>query len=754
MSRLARDLLDDNRSGVQVGAGGHLFFRQRRVSFRTIRFDVKDLHRADWLSYQHQVDPVAWQQDPSAGEIRAYAHECSRRFRDFWYRVFDVAVARALFGQGTEILEKRFLIPCSLLDIGVPAEQAESSVPPALHAKILAEYEESRARSVSTPIDYLSDYLADINSDLIELLKPFHRLWDLRRRRKRLLEAIDPLVRALGDCLKRKVGSTSLEERLLASMDQQLLDRLLLAGAGLGARMISSPRAREVLHRHRRGQLLRLEHAERVAIMEASGELQLPESLCTLWSALRLPIRLRDLVRSAATNSSQAFRIDLRLARLQNAERRAGRSGTPPLALLDRRESHLRQFRNRLARILSETQSDALPTLARLLAEAGADREVRHARRLARVPGQLRRLEEAILDLFRNPRPELTARAGALDLGGLVPGNPFDEREIVSLAKQELVLRLRPIRRTTSSYSVLAGDRHGALTLNPVMKLWKEKPVLDRKLPAIALLEMNTRQSVDCLVRLASLADPELPGRRLHRERILRERRGVENLENLRLFLLPGSVGPIREVSRQDFPEFRDRVIGETRTPHELGVDMEEDSVLGGAWYQKFNHCLYYPVGGDNGALLRQIWLSLRIPGPPAFFFALGQFVHDCLTEGTTYYRVGSTITFRECVEDYYRLEDKVMKNRGLRSGRRRPDNSRPGVRFMFAVWYSRLVTEILTGTAQTNLRHVKTERWFENHIGLSMLASRDRSSLREIRGQVRAIIESSGGERTETPSH
>ena len=718
MSRLARDLLDDNRAGVQVGAGGHLFFRQRRVSFRTIRFDVTDLHRADWLSYQHQVDPLAWQQHPGAGEIRAYAHECSRRFRDFWYRVFDVAVARALLGHGTEIREKRFLVPCSLLDIGVPTEQADSSGPPALHTKILAEYEDSRARPVSRPIDYLSDYLADINLDLIEMLKPFRRLWDLRRRRKRLLEAIDALVRVLRDTLKKKVGPTALEDRVLAAIDQQLVERLSLAAAGSEARKVSSPRVRELIHRQQRNQLLRLEPGERAAIMEASEELQLPASLCSLWSALRLPVRLRDLVRSAATNSSQAFRIDLRLARLQNAERRAGRSGTPPLALLDRRQSHLRQFRNRLARVLNEGQSDALVTLARLLTEAGAGRDIRHARRLARLPGELRRLEEAILDLFRRPRQDSSATAGALNLGELVPGNPFDEREIVSLAKQELVLRLRPIRRTTSSYSVLAGDRHGALTLNPVMKLWKDKPVLDRKLPPIALLEMNTRQSVDCLVRLAVLADPQLATRLLHRERILRERRGVENLANLRLFLLPGSVGPIREVSRQDFPEFRDRVLGETRTPHELGVEMEEDSVLGGAWYQKFNHCLYYPVGGDNGALLRQIWLSLRIPGPPAFFFALGQFVHDCLTEGTTYYRVGSTITFRECVEDYYRL-----------------------------------IMEIFTGTAQTNLRHVKTERWFENHIGLPMLASRDRSSLRQIRAEVRAIIESTGTESTEALS-
>lgn len=238
------------------------------------------------------------------------------------------------------------------------------------------------------------------------------------------------------------------------------------------------------------------------------------------------------------------------------------------------------------------------------------------------------------------------------------------------------------------------------------------------------------------------LVDPALPERQIARTEIVRAMRGVENLENLTFLLLPGSCYPLREVSRYDFVEFRGKVIGEFRTPVELGVERTEDAIITGAWYQKFNHTLYYPVGGDNGQLLRLLWLSGRAPGPPAFFFALGQYVHDCLDDKQVYYTAGET-TFRQCLINYYYVEDKMRTNRGEKTGRRKLDTSRAAVRFMFAVIYARMLTEALTGSSQSQFRHPQTEAWMEKNIGLPLLNKTDRARFMEIREEARRIIAS-----------
>jgi len=96
---------------------------------------------------------------------------------------------------------------------------------------------------------------------------------------------------------------------------------------------------------------------------------------------------------------------------------------------------------------------------------------------------------------------------------------------------------------------------------------------------------------------------------------------------------------------------------------------------------------------------------------------------------------------FRECVEEYYRLEDRVRRNRGEKFGRRRTDNSRDGVRFMFALAYARVLTEALTGTAQTHFRHPPTERWLFERLGLPVLTLSEKTRLRKIRRGAREII-------------
>ncbi|HNJ04567.1 MAG TPA: hypothetical protein PLB73_09965, partial [Leptospiraceae bacterium] len=105
--------------------------------------------------------------------------------------------------------------------------------------------------------------------------------------------------------------------------------------------------------------------------------------------------------------------------------------------------------------------------------------------------------------------------------------------------------------------------------------------------------------------------------------------------------------------------------------------------------------------------------------------------------EDSLIYRRSGSITFRECVEDYYDFEDRIRKNKGEKTGRRKSDNSRPGVRFMFAVLYSRMITELLTGSLQSQFRHPATEKWMETNLGLS----RDRARLKHIRIKLREII-------------
>lgn len=427
----------------------------------------------------------------------------------------------------------------------------------------------------------------------------------------------------------------------------------------------------------------------------------------------------------------------------------------------------LRNEKERLAFILRNIhlteESNNLPEEERRLAISTAQSAIFHIGRAHRLrlrllylKGQSNRAATSIFEHLEKSRKELEERRLQLqsqsqslsqivedylranqELEALYVSNvdPFQERAAVRGACQEVLKRLRPLRRTTTGYSLIPGERHGAMSLNPVLRLWKDKPNPRSSDCKILGLEINTKQTLDCLIKLTRLADPDLENRNIERGRIAKAMRGEESFQNVLIFLLPGSCYPLREVHPLDFPEFRSRVIGESRSPLELGAT--EPAILTGAWYSKRQHSLYVTVGADNARLLKILWNSARSPGPPAFFFAMGQFVHDCLSDSLVY-RKSAGLTFRECVEDYFALEDKIRKNRGEKIGRRRADNSRAGIRFMFAVLYSRLITEILTGSFQSQFRHGPTEKWMEENLGLTK--TRDR--LRMVRRELREIIQ------------
>ena len=815
---LVRHLLEDVGSGLRADADGRRFFRPRRVRFRTIDISAQELFGAGWLDYEQALHlPYGSENsNPSHREIREFATRASERFHTFWYRVFDVAVARALAGRQIDVFQHApFLRPNTFFDIGIPDQQDLSSVPAVLHEKILAEYIAARRAPTLNRVYYLSSYLTEITSDLIVALEPYRAFWELKNRREICLDQIDALHRNLAADLL----PASTRELLREEIDRLLLERLDEFVQTRGERGVGDAHVRKLIHRRRTGDLPRLNAADRMALLAADpAEVSLPAAVRRMGDSLSMLGQLRATARSAAGYSSAAYRIELRRARLQYLVERRGTGSRDPASVRDisrRRDRYLALFVDRLkatlamqfdgrtlgrvdllqrlasVRELNRRSGNASGSIAArsvdcadlfsrwgaddapvtLESRAAAEADLAALFSVTRVLSELRRTEAQIVhyyDAYRSdepkpkPKPENKKLPGddalpddeapntpAMYAGneslvvpdGLRIGNPYDEAQILRAARELVFRRLRPVRRTANHYSLNPGHRHGAVTLNPVMKLWKERPDLTRDGPDLVRLEINTTQSVQCLLELAALADPHLTQRELRREKIVREARGTENLANLLVLLLPGSCYPLREVHRLDFPEFRGRVIGETRNPVELGVDPHEDSILTGCWYQKLNHSLYYPVGGDHGRLLRLIWNSGRSPGPPAFLFALGQFVHDCLEDSLVYYKTTEK-TFRECVEDYYLFEDRIRKNRGELAGRRRPDNSRAGVRFTFAVTYARLTMEALTGSSQSQFRHPPTEQWMMRHLNLPVLTRTDRAHITRIREAARALIQ------------
>ncbi|MBX7057948.1 MAG: hypothetical protein K1X75_07765 [Leptospirales bacterium] len=737
MSELARRLLDDARAGLTVDASGRRYFRPRRVRFQTLRLDAAALRSAHWLEFKTPLAPPDWRSEPSHRALHSFATLASERFRQYWYRVIDVAAARALFGRDTAIFTEPFFEGGTLCDLGIPEQQSESSVGPALHQAILDQYQQALTFSSSFSIYYLSQYLQGLTDDLIVQLAPFRQLWRLREERQQRLEALEQLGPALDLSLDElQKDGTTLRSQLIRDGDRLALIALRLAAEQQLWKQLPDAAARNLLHRLQRGELQVLGENERELIRRIPDLLGQSRGALALYERARGARPLAAAARSVAAILGQLHRLQLREIRLRRqGAMQAGET------LSARRQFLLRQKQARdevLRRTLHRWQQSGGDSAAARIEEI--------LLRLAEIDRQI----EALYQFGQQGPREATPTAdcpprfrfaGMLqEIPGEFRGDPLFESHYLKQARDIAVRRLRPVRRSVGGYSVTPGLRHGAMTLNPIMRLWKDRPEQRRGCPPIILQELNTRATADCLLRLATLVDPDLPRRQLQRERIVLEKRGSETLQNMLLLLLPGSCAPMREIHRLDFPDFRTTALGESRSPAELGSPPEEDGIVVGGWYQKFNHTLYYPVGGDNARLLRIIYDAARSPGPPAFFFALGQFVYDCLPDALAYFRSGE-LTFRECIEEYYLEEDRVRKNRGEKTGRRRADNSRPGVRFMFAVNYSRLMLEALSASSQSSFRHTPTEQWMQRNLGMPLLRSEERSRMTGLREEARSII-------------
>jgi len=784
---LTESLLSDKTSGIKADATGRRYFRQRRVSFETITIDETELHAEGWLGFK-ALPFLSWETIPEPSVLREFAKQSSERYIAFWYRVFDVAVARALAGHDREIFRKPFFSPSVLFDIGISARHGFGSIPPALHKKIMEEYTASLRYRPRHRVFYISEYLNGLTDDVIDRLKPFDRLWQLRKEGGELSESLGELHLKLRQELQIQIDGIPVEQILLSALNGASLrsiDRIIEKKL---EKTVASDEVRKLIFKRKQHDLDKLTDVQLSLLLDAFGEIALPGPFRDLYEAIHSPSERYRIARSACARYSAALRLSLRKSKIRYFQRAAAR--TEQLNHAIRR--HIEGGDDRLQQLETEKERRAIRILSLIGRTARRFAQIHtgegHAaqefvRQLLISLDPLPESEAGIAQAFESYRSETlrfrengeaivaiyetflergaapleerdesassedraTSRYAGCEMlrfpNGVDPSNPFQEQECLEAARRLIADRLRPLRMTATDYSTIAGERHGAITLNPVMRLWKERPFPSRKEePAILSREINTKESVDCLLSLAGLVDPDLARRTVQRGAIRAAKRGVEDLSTLTLFLLPGSCVPLRELDRRNFPEFYGKVIGESRNPVELGVDPHQNTILTGGWYQNRNHTLYYPVGGDNGMLIRHIYNASRLPVLPAFFFALGQFVHDTLPDSLVYYASGET-TFRHCIEDYYLLEDRFRKNRGEKTGRKKADNSRPAIRFMFALHYARLLMEALSGSSQSQFRHPETDRWIEKHVGLPLLHSKEREFFREIRKKTREVI-------------
>lgn len=737
MDPILQSLLDDRRAGLHRDADGRRFFRQRRVRFETIEFTASDLLRSGWDRFSEPLQPPPRSgKEPDPAELRRYAAASSQRFLTLWYRCIDVLVARSLFGRDRRIFRIPFFRGNMFIDTGVAEDVELSAVDAQLHERILVDYREGNVPKAYR-IYTLSSYLEGLTDDLREALSPLHGFWQKEEAREKLLSQIDQL----SSSLERRMQSDPMV-RLRYSLDARC--RTLLEEMTPRLRHIESATLRQAIHQLRTGITLNI--SLRREILDHADE----ADMLDLLDLIELPARISRIVRRVCFYESRRLHEALRLLRLNS------RSTDRLKAALDR----FRAARDELDDYVRSIEEKSL--LPRLDAFSGPSNGVdeessRTLRRLHAIPERLVALNDELIDLYRHwlgdvsPLPfEPDERYPSAELPP--QWNPIrDEAAVLTAAREILVDRLRPVRQTANDYSLRPEHRHGILTLNPVLRLWKERGSFQSErspsdrmagIPSLCLRQINTADVIELLIDLASLVDVELPGRELVGGRILKEKHGRRGLTSLRFFLIPGSCFPIREIAREDFPEYRNRVIGDRRRPDELGVQTsEEDGVLTGAWYRKQTHSLYYPVGADNAALLRMIYTAGRTDTVPAFFFALGQFVHDCMPDSLIYYRAGER-TFREVVEDLYVFEERIRKNRDEKTGRRRKDNSKPAVRFLFAIQYARYITEALTASSQGGFRHQASEDWFAKHTRIPLLNRSDRSDIRSLREKARRLIE------------
>ena len=604
-----------------------------------------------------------------------------------------------------------------------------------------------------------------INFDLIHYLKPYEKLWNAEEEKKNYRHAI---LQCVEEYLYARSG---LLEKLKLFCNEEFYRIILKKNHDsylIPSSSISDSTLRNFIHKIRGGKEMGnlIDSLLSVTLNEIKN---LSPAYRNAAMILLFPDRLRTKIRSFLMYLMQLHRYDMRLIKLKylkNIRNPVERNTFVSDEIqshtkeLDTQDSFVDDRRQRIMQLYLENKKE----LKHLL-DHNPFKKLQHETQNPDFKKELSSLIQSyelgihsIEDIYKNYHtinqemdPEVEALIHERSARyfpfhewklpeNLTCGNPFHEGAVIDYARELLIKRLRVIRKSSHHVSLVAGERSGAMSLNPVMKLWKSKPsIFSKDLPDTIKKEMNTKETVDILLSISKIAHPQLK-----EMQIVKKRSAFQNhdmtLNTLKVLLIPGSVYPLRELDRNNFPEFKNNVIGEARNISELAVVSDERSILTGAWYNSYHHVFYYTIGADQSSLLPIIFHSGRATFLPAFFFALGQFVYDSLDDTKTYRR-GMQLTFREVLLHYYSEEEKSRKNRGVKTGRKKPDTSRAAVRFMFAVFYSRLLLEAMTLSPQTMFRVQAVYSWFKKNTGLNLIYGEERTALQEKRKMILEYI-------------
>lgn len=758
----------DKIAGVHRREDGKLYFVQRKVEFNTIDFKPEYIFSNPWGIFQKPLNPINW--SLPIGELEKeliqFSIDCSERFHYLWYYYIDIMIARSLSTNDKNIFTKNFIIPSIFLDLGIPENPLWTNVPKTIHQKIIQEYKNSLKFNTKFRIFYLSQYLHDLTKDIIEFLKPFQKLWDLEKQKLDYYNQIRNLVQSFFSknffyFIKTKLNQI-IKESLLnnnINFSNQILENIYFY-------FKRENFSREFTFFERR---VFLEHFIKTKTIKMSegDKVQNLNFLILLNELTNFPHQLERIVRKILFLENLIFKEEVKeIKKLYIKYTKNKNFKLEPEKFLffssDKQNQQIEEKINLIGELMEFLNFNHYYYLETLI-EIYEKNQTKNLKEIERnfyqiinnqhtIKEELKKnllnllkdiglLNKEILKFYKESlycdEVEFTPNPKYLDRikkNKFMPGNPFQEKEILNFFKDVIKQRLRAIRMASNEYSLLAKEKHGILTLNPVLKLWKNQIHFQKELPEIVQLELNTPLTIECLIDLVLLVDPNLKERELLRGKIIKKIRGKENLENMKFILLPGSCYPLKEIPSSHFPEYKYRIIGEKRTYKEVGI-LDTHYILTGAWYNKKNHTLYYPIGGDNGELLKRIYLGIKVDIVPAFFFAIGQFVFDCLSDTILYYK-NQKLTFREIL-----LKMKKNKQNNIKE-KRFILYSKNEIKFEFSILYSLLIMENLTGSLHIRNKISELYKWFFENLGIQSIFKVDKEERKEIRIRAQKIIE------------
>lgn len=761
MEKILKTIEKDKLAGIYIRYDGRLSFKPRKVEFETIDFKPEYIFSRKWGIFQNALEPIHWDQpiDELEKELINFSLECSKRFHHIWYYYIDVMLARSLSINDKNIFQKDFIIPSVFLDLGIPENVEWTNVPISIHRKIISEYNLTKDFKEQHRIFYLSYYLKDITNDINEFLKPYRKLWNLEEQKLQYYESIKQFIKDL--------YNNHFFNHLKIILNTFIINKLLSIEITYENKFIVS-----LYYKIKENNTYDLSYYERKILLEYFFDQKLLTDDFKLLFILNqytiFPQELERLVRKILFTENRILKTKIQQYRiLYNKYSRnlnySNYISNDSFYINENRFNHLIEdkinniyqlteffnlqhniYLNQLLKLFKKQLLNSIEDFIKFFKYLNQEELTNEMKEnVLKIIKNISLVNYEILEFYKKSFSfktinfiEDTKYLTKIKIPKhFIPGNPFQEKEILDFFKNILKQRLKPIRMAANDYSLIYKEKHGILTLNPVLKLWKNKIQFNPKLPEILQLELNTPITVECLIELIKLVDNDIDKREIRRGQILKQIKGKENLETMTILLLPGSCYPIKEIPASHFPEYYNKIIGEKRSINEVGIK-ETHYILTGAWYNKKNHTLYYPIGGDNAELLNKIFFGIRTNIIPAFFFAIGQFVFECLPDNILYYK-NTKLTFREILIKIYKnknYNEKYLKTLKLLS--------KEEIKFQFAIYYSLLIMENLTGGLHIHHKIPEIYKWFLENLKITSIFSSSKELRKKIRIKAQQIIE------------